>query len=123
MTRYAVIGTGALGGFYGGLLARAGSEVHFLARSDAEFIKSHGLRVDSKLGDFHLPKVNVYASVRDMPRCDCVILALKSTQNHVLPQLLPALMQPETMVLVLQNGLHVEHATRKAVGPGRVAGV
>jgi 2-dehydropantoate 2-reductase len=122
MTRFAVVGTGALGGFYGGLLARAGAEVHFLMRSDAEYVKLHGLRVDSKLGDFHVPHVNVYSSVSDMPKCDCILLALKSTQNHLLTDLLPPLLHSDSLVLVLQNGLHVEQATRAVVGPGRVAG-
>ena len=122
MTKFAIIGTGALGGFYGGLLARAGFDVHFLMRSDAEYVKVHGLRVDSKLGDFHLPQVNVYSNVHAMPKCDCIIVALKSTENHVLPELLPPLMHDESIVLVLQNGLHVEQATRAVVGPGRVAG-
>jgi 2-dehydropantoate 2-reductase len=122
MTKFAVVGTGALGGFYGGLLARAGRDVHFLMRSDAEYVRKWGLRVDTKLGDFHLPHVEVYSSVQDMPKCDCVILALKSTQNHLLAELLPPLLHDDSLVLVLQNGLHVEQATRAVVGPGRVAG-
>lgn len=122
MTKFAVLGTGALGGFYGGLLAKAGCDVHFLMRSDAEYVKSNGLRVDSKQGDFHLSKVNAYSNVQDMPKCDCVILALKSTQNHVLAGLLPTLMHDDSLVLVLQNGLHVEQAAREVVGEGRVAG-
>ena len=122
MTKFAVIGTGALGGFYGGLLARAGRDVHFLTRSDAEHIRSHGLHIESKLGDFQLPVVNVYSNVHEMPKCDCILLALKSTQNHVLPDVLPALMHDDSVVLVLQNGLHVEQAARTVVGPGRVAG-
>ena len=122
MTKFAVVGTGALGGFYGGLLARAGSDIHFLMRSDAEHVRAHGLTVDSKNGDFYVPKVNVYSRVEDMPKCDCVILGLKSTQNHVLPSLLPPLLHEDSIVLVLQNGLHVEQATREVVGPGRVAG-
>jgi 2-dehydropantoate 2-reductase len=122
MTKIAIVGTGALGGFYGGLLARSGADVHFLMRSDASFVKEHGLRIDSTLGDFHLPVVNAYASVQEIPKCDFVILALKSTQNHMLQELLPPLMHERSMVLVLQNGLHVEHAARLAVGPDRVAG-
>jgi 2-dehydropantoate 2-reductase len=122
MSTFAVVGTGALGGFYGGLLARSGREVHFLMRSDAAFVKTHGLRVDSKLGDFHLPQVNVYSNVHEMPQCDNIILALKSTQNHLLAELLPPLLHERSMVLVLQNGLHVEQSTRDIVGPGRVAG-
>ena len=42
--KYGVIGTGALGGFYGGMLAKAGQEVHFLFRSDFEYVQKHGLR-------------------------------------------------------------------------------
>lgn len=120
--RFAIVGTGALGGFYGGLLVRSGQEVHFLMRSDADHVKSHGLRVDTKLGDFHLPNVNVYTNPSEMPECDCVIVAMKSTQNDQLANLLPPLVGPNSMVLVLQNGLHVEQATREVVGPGRVAG-
>ena len=122
MTKFAVIGAGAVGGYYGGLLARAGRDVHFLMRSDAEYVRVHGLCVDSKLGDFHLPQVNVYTSVKDMPKCDCILLALKSTQNHVLPDLLPPLVHDDSIVLVLQNGLHVEQATSAVVGTRRVAG-
>ncbi|MCU0708181.1 MAG: putative 2-dehydropantoate 2-reductase [Pirellula sp.] len=119
---YAIIGTGALGGFYGGLMARSGLDVHFLFHSDFEHVVQHGLRVDSKLGDFYLPKVQAYRDVRDMPSVDCVIVGLKSTQNHLLATLLPPLMREDTVVLVLQNGLHVEQATRDVVGEGRVAG-
>ncbi len=120
--KYAIIGTGALGGFYGGLLARAGCDVHFLMRSDANHVRAHGLRVDTKLGDFVLPKVHVYSAIEQMPKCDCVILAIKSTQNHLLPQLLPPILHSESLVLVLQNGLHVERAARDVVGAGHVAG-
>ncbi len=122
MTKFTIIGTGAVGGFYGGLLAKAGCDVHFLMHSDVEHVKLHGLRVDSKQVDFHLPKVNAYSSVHDMPKCDCVVLALKSTQNHLLADLLPPLMHDDSMVLVLQNGLHVEQAAREVAGEGRVAG-
>ena len=58
--RYGVIGTGAIGGYYGAKLARAGQEVHFLLRSDYEYVKQHGLQVDSCDGSFHLTDVNAY---------------------------------------------------------------
>ena len=122
MTTFAIVGTGALGGFYGGLLARSGQEVHFLLHSDYEFVKEHGLQVDSKLGDFHLQQIHAYPNVDAMPKCDVVILALKSTQNQLLPNLLPPLMHADSLVLVLQNGLHVEQSARETVGLGKVAG-
>ena len=45
--RYAIVGTGAIGGYYGGRLAESGQEVHFLLHSDYEYVRDHGLRVDS----------------------------------------------------------------------------
>jgi 2-dehydropantoate 2-reductase len=122
MSRYAVIGTGALGGYYGGLLAKAGHEVHFLMRSDASHVRQFGLRVDSKHGDFHLPAVHAYAAVEEMPVCEFVIVALKSTHNAALAQLLPPVLGKEGYAIVLQNGLHVESATEAVVGAGRVMG-
>lgn len=120
--KYAVIGTGALGGFYGGLMARQGLDVHFLLRSDYDHVAIHGLRIDSKLGDFVLPKVNAYARSEDMPRCDVAIVGLKSTQNHLLETILSPILHSDSIVLVLQNGLNVEQTARGIVGPTRVAG-
>ena len=43
-----------------------------------------------------------------MPQCDVVIVALKTTQNHLLPSLLPPLLKPDTIILLIQNGIGVE---------------
>ena len=107
-SRYGVIGTGALGGFYGGMLAKAGREVHFLLRGDYEYVRENGLRVDSVNGDFHLPKVNAYAAADAMPMCDVVLVCVKTTENHHLPNLLRPLLRSGTVVVMLQNGLDTE---------------
>lgn len=117
-----MIGSGALGGLYGGMLANRGAEVHFLLRSDAEHVRQHGLRVESILGDFHLTDVNAYTSVEEMPECDVTILALKTTQNSLLPELLPPVVGSSGRVLVLQNGLCPEADSAAIVGPERVIG-
>ncbi len=119
---YAILGSGALGGLYGARLARAGAEVHFLLRSDYEHVRAHGLRIDSKDGDFHLPNVNAYANVEDMPRCEVVIVALKTTMNHLLPQLLPPVVKQGGIVLTLQNGLGVEAQAAEAAPGAEVLG-
>jgi 2-dehydropantoate 2-reductase len=106
--RYGIIGTGALGGFYGGMLAKAGQEVHFLLRSDFDYIQKHGLRVDSILGDFHLAKVNAYKNPADMPKCDVILVCLKTTGNHHLPEMLRPVVHPDSVVVLLQNGLGLE---------------
>lgn len=120
--RYCVLGTGALGGFYGGLMAKRGLDIHFLLHSDFEHVVKHGLRVDSKLGNFVLPKINAYAKPQDMPKCDVAIIGLKSTQNHLLEDLLKPILRDDSIVLVLQNGLNVEQTARGILGPNRVAG-
>jgi len=119
---YAVLGTGALGGYYGGSLQKVGLDVHFLLHSDYEYVSKHGLVIESKYGDFTLPNVQAYPETSKMPPCDVVIVALKTTQNHLLPSMLPNLVKDNGVVLVLQNGLGVEDEIAKIVGSERVMG-
>ena len=119
---YAILGTGALGGFYGAKLQQAGLDVHFLLRSDYEYVKQHGLVVESVDGDFTLPQVHAYNDVNEMPKCDVIVLTLKTTQNHLLPKLLPYLVKENGVVLVLQNGLGIETDVGEIVGDERVMG-
>ncbi|MEO0986256.1 MAG: putative 2-dehydropantoate 2-reductase [Cyanobacteria bacterium J06639_14] len=112
--RYAILGTGAIGGYYGACLQRAGQDVHFLLHRDYDHVRQHGLRIDSVQGDFILPKVQSYCQVDDIPPVDVVVIALKTTQNtHLLPALLPPLLGPETVIVTLQNGLDIEGAIAK----------
>lgn len=119
---YAILGTGALGGFYGACLQRTGLEVHFLLKSDYEHVSQQGLRIESVAGDFTLPHVHAYADIQQMPACDVVVVALKTTHNHLLPQLLPSVLKEDGVVLVLQNGLGVEAQVAEIVGAERVIG-
>ncbi|MEP0868506.1 putative 2-dehydropantoate 2-reductase [Trichocoleus desertorum AS-A10] len=120
--RYAILGTGALGGFYGARLQQAGTEVHFLLRSDYEQVQQQGLMIESPEGNFTLPQVFAYRRVEEMPRCDVVVVALKSTHNHLLPALLPRVLKEDGVVLVLQNGLGLEAEVAQVVGAERVMG-
>lgn len=115
--RYAILGTGAIGGYYGACLQRSGQDVHFLLHSDYEQVKEQGLKVDSVEGDFLLPQVQAYSSVAAMPIADVVIIALKTTHNStLLPALLPSLLGSKTIILTLQNGLDIE-ADIAAIAP------
>jgi 2-dehydropantoate 2-reductase len=118
--RYAIIGTGAIGGFYGGCLQRAGIDTHFLLHRDYDQVRQQGLRVDSITGDFVLPQVNAYDQVAAMPPVDVVIVALKTTQNALLPTLLPPLLASNPAVVLLQNGLDIESALAGLVPPERI---
>ena len=105
--KYGIIGTGAIGGYYGGKLARAGQEVHFLFHSDYEFVKRNGLQIDSCDGSFHV-QANAYQTTSDMPQCDVVLVCLKSVNNTKLKELLPPLLHENTLVVLIQNGIGIE---------------
>ena len=115
--KYAVIGTGTIGGYYGSKLARAGQEVHFLLHRDYDYVVENGLTVDSCDGSFVLPHVNAYQSIEQMPKCDVVLVGLKTTNNHLLAKLLPPLLHERSLVLLIQNGIGVEHDVQQMV-PG-----
>ena len=110
--KYGVIGSGAIGGYYGGRLAKAGQEVHFLFRSDYEYVKKNGLQVDSCDGSFHI-QANAYNNTADMPQCDVVLVCLKSVNNDKLKKLLPPLLHPRTLVVLIQNGIGVEEDVQR----------
>jgi len=106
---YAILGTGAIGGYYGARLAQSGQDVHFLFHSDYEEARAHGLTIDSCNGDFCLNPVNAYHDVANMPMTDVVIVSLKTIHNHqLLPQLLSHFMPNHPLVLLIQNGIGVE---------------
>ena len=106
--KYGVIGSGAIGGYYGARLAQSGQELHFLLRSDYEYVRQHGLQIDSCDGSFHLDNPHVYNQTEDMPQCDVVLVCLKSINNNKLRDLLPPLLGPKTLVILIQNGIGVE---------------
>ncbi|MDH3585127.1 MAG: putative 2-dehydropantoate 2-reductase [Phycisphaerae bacterium] len=119
---YAIVGTGAVGGYYGARLAHAGADVHFLLRSDFDLVRERGLVVESREGDFSLPSAQAYADAEAMPACDVVMVCLKATHNHLLPDILPPLVGEATAVLLMQNGLGAEQEIAGIVPAARIFG-
>lgn len=120
--RIAIIGTGALGCYYGARLVKAGEDVHFLGRSGRAALTARGLKIKTPTERINLRKIQVYGSPAEIGPCDLVILATKATANVALKTILPPLLGPETVVLTLQNGLGVEEPVAEIAGPGRVVG-
>ncbi len=111
--RIGIIGAGAIGGYYGMLLARAGLDVHFLLRSDYAVVAEQGLQLDSVVhGQLHLSNLQVYADAASMPACDWLLVGAKTTSNAELAPLLVQIAAPGAKVVLLQNGLAVEEALR-----------
>ncbi|MCY1266816.1 2-dehydropantoate 2-reductase [compost metagenome] len=116
--RIGIVGAGAIGSFYGLQMARAGHDVHFLLRSNYADIKANGLTLRSaELGDFHLANPNVYQNPEDMPACDWLFLASKTTANKTIGPVISQLAKPGSHVLILQNGLSVEDSLKGYLAP------
>lgn len=104
--KIAIIGTGGVGGYFGGRLAQAGFDVTFLARGkQLEALKQNGLILKSLLGDFHLKTVKATGEIRQIGRSDLVILAVKAWQIKEIAEDLKFLIHPTTALLPLQNGV------------------
>ena len=111
--RIGIIGTGAIGGFYGLLLARAGYDVHFLLRSEYRAVAECGLQLDSAVhGALLLAPVQAYRDAGDMPPCDWLLVGAKTTANTELAPLIAQVAAPGAKVVLLQNGLAVEDELR-----------
>ncbi|MEB0048463.1 MULTISPECIES: putative 2-dehydropantoate 2-reductase [unclassified Pseudomonas] len=109
-----IVGTGAIGGFYGVILARAGFDVHFLLRSEFSAVAEHGLKLDSAVhGALTLNPVQAYSSAENMPPCDWLLVGAKTTSNADLAPAILHAAAPGAKVLLLQNGLGVEDSLRQ----------
>jgi len=118
----AIVGSGAVGGYYGARLARSGQTVSFLARgAHLKAIRERGLMIWSPLGDF-----TVKAQAEDDPAgigpVDMVMLATKTYDNATALPILTPLMGPSTVVMTLQNGVDSVDEVAAAVGADRVLG-
>ena len=122
--KIAIVGTGALGGWYAGLLAEAGHEVHCLARSDHEVINRDGLTLRNKGTQRVVRVASATPEAASIGPCDLVVVTLKSTSNDALPRLLGPLLGPATLVITLQNGMgNVEALARLLPAERIVAGL
>jgi 2-dehydropantoate 2-reductase len=120
--KIAMIGAGAVGTYYGAKLAHAGSDVHFLMRGDLTEVRSNGILVRGEGENFRVAKINCYNSTKEIGPCDLVIVALKTTSNHELVDLVPPLLHERTMILTLQNGLGNDEFLAEHFGSEHVLG-
>jgi 2-dehydropantoate 2-reductase len=120
--RVAVVGIGAVGGYFGGRLARAGEDVAFIARGETlAALRRRGLVVASINGDFALQPVRAYGEAREVGVVDVVLVTVKAWQvADVAPTLRP-LLAAHTVVVPLQNGVEAAEQLAGALGAEHVA--
>ena len=122
--KIAIVGSGAIGLYYGTRLALAGAEVRFLLRSDLAAVQEHGITV--RVGDqtMRIPpeRLGAYGRAAEIGPVDLVVVALKTTANDQLATLLPPLLGPQTAILTLQNGLGADELLATLFGAERILG-
>lgn len=120
--KIAVFGTGGVGGYFGGRLAQAGVDVHFISRGTAlDTIRRDGLRVESVRGDFEV-EVQATDDPAEIGPCDYVLFTVKSFDTATAATDLGPLLDDETAVISLQNGLDNEDLLVAEIGTEHVMG-
>jgi 2-dehydropantoate 2-reductase len=120
--RIAVVGSGAIGCYYGAKLAYFGRDVHFLMRGDVEEVRRFGLRIRGKGENLRVAKVQHHPSTEQIGPCDLALIAVKATSNGDLLKLIPPLLHKTTILLTLQNGFGNEEFLAENFGEERVLG-
>jgi len=120
--RVAVYGAGGVGGYFGGRLAQAEADVHFIARgAHLRALREHGLRVRSVKGDFEIP-VPVTDDPAEVGWCDFVLFCVKTFDTDAAAARLGPLVGDGSAVMSLQNGVENVDKLARAVGDEHVMG-
>lgn len=122
--KIAVMGSGGVGGFYGGRLAHAGCDVHFVARgAHLAALRRDGLIIENaEQGDIHVPLVSATDDVASIGRADLVLVAVKLWDLEATAKLIRPVVGPDTAVLSLQNGVIKDDILKREFGDAAVLG-
>jgi 2-dehydropantoate 2-reductase len=117
-----VFGAGGVGAFYGGLLAGAGHDVHFVARgAQLEALRTRGLHISSlALGEIDLPPLHASERAAEIGRADLVLVAVKAHQTSSILDDIAALTDDDTLLIALQNGVESDEVLARRFGDRRV---
>jgi 2-dehydropantoate 2-reductase len=120
--RIGIVGSGAVGTYFGARMALAGSDVRFLMRGDLAAVRARGsLVIRERAGAMELRPVSVFASAAEIGPVDLAVVAVKTTAAGM-AELVRPLLGPETAILTLQNGLGADESLAGLFGAGRVMG-
>jgi 2-dehydropantoate 2-reductase len=120
--RFAIVGSGAVGGYFGARLAQAGADVTFVARgAHLAAIRERGLSIKSPLGDF-IVTARAEEDPARVPPVDVALYAVKAYSNAEAVPLLKAIVRDQAIALTLQNGVDSVDELAAAIGAARVLG-
>ena len=118
-----IMGTGGVGGYYGGLLAEQGNEVTFISRGAHLYaIRHEGLKVKSVHGDFTVFPVNATEDPAKVEPVDLILFCVKTYNTDEAAEAIRPVVGPQTVVLSLQNGIDAAERIGKVIGLEHVLG-
>ncbi len=118
-----IVGTGAIGSYFGGKLAQADFEVTALCRNDFEVVKAQGIKVSSHLGDFHFTPHKVINDVEEYTEeADYVFVCTKSLPEIAITETLRSLVSAKTALVIVQNGIEIDAPFAKAFPTNEIIG-
>ena len=121
--KIAILGAGGVGGYFGGRLAAAGNDVTFVARgAHLDALRRQGLRIQSALGDIHLPEVKAVETIASAGPVDLVLIGVKLWDTEAIAPSLRPLAEQGTAILSLQNGVQKDEVLRRHLPAGAVMG-
>jgi len=121
--KIAVMGSGGVGGYFGARRAQGGCAVGFIARgAHLAAMREHGLKIESELGDIHLPKVRVTDDPGTLGPVDLVLFSVKLWDTETAAKSIAALFGPHTGIVSFQNGVQKDDVLRRLCGEKAVMG-
>lgn len=121
--KIAIMGTGGVGGYYGGLLAKQGHEVTFIARgAHLQAIQKNGLQIKSIHGDFSIVPAAAAADPAEVGAVDFALVCVKTYDTETVARTMIPLVGAQTTVLSLQNGIDAAQRIGEVIGMGHVIG-
>ena len=121
--KIAIMGTGGVGGYYGGLLAQSGQEVTFIARgAHLRAIREQGLKVKSVHGDFTVSSAKATDTPAEVGPMDMILFATKTYQTDEAAQLITPMVAQNTVIVPLQNGIDAADRIGRVVGMEHLLG-
>jgi 2-dehydropantoate 2-reductase len=114
-TKILIIGSGAIGSFYGSILHRGGAQVSYICRSDFDIVKKNGITINSKDYNYNFHPHKIFKSgCKFNYNADFVIIATKVLPEIDVPFLLEGTVSSNSTIVLLQNGIYIEESVEKA---------
>jgi 2-dehydropantoate 2-reductase len=119
--KIAVMGAGAMGGYFGGRLAQAGHDVWLIARgAHLAAMQADGLRITSPMGDAHITDIHAVADASEVGLADVILFMVKNRDVETAAEAIKPMLGEQTMVITCQNGVTAHERLGAIIGAQHV---